>query len=120
MPFTKECNERRGLIDMRARKRQPAHPGRILRNHHLDPLSMKIAELANVLGVSRKTVSKLANERGSITPDMALRLSRAFSTSPDLWMNLQKNYDLWHVSNHSDDWKRVQPIKLSGHMHPAA
>jgi addiction module HigA family antidote len=90
----KRTVRRRGLTEMRARKRQTAHPGRILRNHHLDPLSMKIAELASVLGVSRKTVSKLANERGSITPDMALRLSRAFGTSPDLWMNLQKNYDL--------------------------
>jgi addiction module HigA family antidote len=48
---------------MRAKKRQPAHPGRIIRSHHLDPLGMKIAELASVLGVSRKTVSKLANER---------------------------------------------------------
>lgn len=81
---------------------------------------MKIAELATVLGVSRKTVSKLANERGSITPDMALRLSRAFGTSPDLWMNLQKNYDLWQASTHSGDWKRVQPIKLSGPMHDRA
>lgn len=120
MPFAGECNERRGLTEMRAKKRQPAHPGRILRNHHLDPLSMKIAELAKVLGVSRKTLSKLANERGSITPDMALRLSRAFGSSPDLWMNLQKNYDLWLVSNQSDDWKRVQPIRLPGHMRPIA
>lgn len=105
---------------MRARKRQPAHPGRILRNHHLDPMSMKIAELANALGVSRKTVSKLANERASIAPDMALRLSRAFDTSPDLWMNLQKNYDLRYASTHSGDWKRVRPIKLVGHMHEGA
>jgi addiction module HigA family antidote len=116
----KRTYKRRGLTEMRARKRQPVHPGRILRNHHLDPLSMKIAELANVLGVSRKTVSKLASEQGSITPDMALRLSRAFGTSPDLWMNLQKNYDLWHASTHSGDWKRVQIRKLSGPMQDSA
>ena len=116
----KRTYKRRGLTEMRARKIQPAHPGRILRNHHLDPLSMKIAELADVLGVSRKTVSKLANERGSITPDMALRLSRVFGASPHLWMNLQKNYDLWYASTHSGDWKRVQPIKLSGHMQDSA
>lgn len=119
MPFERE-RRRKGLTEMRARKRQPAHPGRILRNHHLDPLAMKIAELASVLGVSRKTVSKLANERASITPDMALRLSRAFDTSPDLWMNLQKNYDLWYASTHSGDWKRVRPIKLPGPMHDRA
>lgn len=119
MQFARDRNEKRGFTQMRARKRPPAHPGRILRNHHLDPLSMKVTELAKVLGVSRKTLSKLANERGSITPEMALRLSRAFGTSPDLWMNLQKNYDLWLVSNRSDDWKRVQPIKLTSHMHPS-
>jgi len=98
---------------MRVRKRAPAHPGRIIRNHHLAPLSITITDLANVLGVSRKTLSKIVNERGSVTPDMALRLSRAFDTSPDLWLNLQKTFDLWYASNHLDDWKRVQPIKPS-------
>jgi addiction module HigA family antidote len=73
---------------MRTRKRAPAHPGRIIKNHHLEPLTMKIKDLANVLGVSRKTLSKIVNEHGSITPDMALRLSRAFDTSPDLWLKL--------------------------------
>jgi addiction module HigA family antidote len=96
---------------MRIRKRAPAHPGRIIKNQHLEPLSMTITDLANVLGVSRKTLSKIVNERASITPDMALRLSRAFDTSPDLWLNLQKNYDLWYASNYLDDWKRVQPVK---------
>ena len=97
---------------MRRRKRPPAHPGLILKRHHLEPSSMTITELSNVLGVSRKTVSKIINKRGSITPDMALRLSRAFDTSPDLWLNLQKNYDLWHASNNSDEWKKVQPVKM--------
>ncbi len=96
---------------MRIRKRAPAHHGRIIKNHHLEPLAMKITDLANALGVSRKTLSKILNEHGSITPDMALRLSRAFDTSPDLWMNLQKNFDLWKASNQSNDLKKVQPIK---------
>jgi len=102
---------------MRSRKRAPAHPGRILRNHHLGPLSMTITELAKALGVSRKTVSKIINEHGSITPDMALRLSRALDTSPDLWLNLQKNYDLWYASRSSEDWKSVQPIKTDTRVH---
>ncbi len=101
---------------MRIRKRAPAHPGRIIRNHHLEPLSMTITDLATVLGVSRKTLSKIVNERGAVTPDMALRLSRAFDTSPDLWLNLQKNYDLWYASNHLNDWKKVQPIKHSASL----
>lgn len=63
-----------------------------------------------ILGVSRKTLSKIVNERVSITPDMALRLSRAFDTTADLWMNLQKNYDLWFAENTSKEWQAVKPI----------
>jgi addiction module HigA family antidote len=101
----------KGVPIMRTRKRAPAHPGRIIKNHYLEPLTLKIKDLANVLGVSRKTLSKIVNEHGSITPDMALRLSRAFDTSPDLWLNLQKNFDLWKASNQSSDWKKVKPLK---------
>ncbi len=72
---------------------------------------MTVTELAEVLGVSRKTVSKIVNERGSITSDMALRLSRAFNTTPDLWLNLQKNHDLWHAAHDSKDWQRVRTAK---------
>ena len=66
--------------------------------------------MADGLGVSRKTLSKTINERGAITPDMALRLSRAFDTTPDLWLNLQRNYDLWLAKNASNEWQNVRPI----------
>ncbi len=95
---------------MRAMKRMPTHPGRILKKDYLEPLSITIKDMATVLGVSRKTLSKVINERGTVTPDMALRLSRAFDTSPDLWLSLQKNYDLWHASHNSEAWKSVKPI----------
>jgi addiction module HigA family antidote len=97
---------------MRTRKRVPTHPGRILTSHYLEPLSLTITELARILGVSRKTVSKIVNERGSVTSDMALRLSRAFDTTPELWLNLQRNYDLWHAAHDSKDWQRVQPVEM--------
>ena len=74
------------------------------------PLSLTIKDMASNLGISRKTLSKIINERGSITPDMALRLSRAFGTTPDLWMNLQKNYDLWHAEHSSNSWQLVKPL----------
>ena len=77
------------------KKRQPTHPGGILKRHYIEPLSLTISEIAKDLGVSRKTVSKIVNEKGSITPDMALRLSKAFNTTPELWLNLQTKYDLW-------------------------
>ena len=101
---------------MRTRKRAPTHPGRILASHYLEPLSLTITELARILGVSRKTVSKIVNVRGSVTCDMALRLSRAFDTTPELWLNLQRNYDLWHAVHDSKDWQRVQPVEMPANV----
>lgn len=92
------------------RKRPPTHPGGILKRHYLTPLSLTIAEVAEALGVSRKTLSKIVNERGALTSDMALRLSRAFKTSPELWLNLQQNYDLWHAIHDSRSWKTAHQI----------
>jgi addiction module HigA family antidote len=96
---------------MRKMERKPTHPGVILKDDYLDMLDISVTTMASSLGISRKTLSKILNERGSITPDMALRLSRAFCTTPDLWLNLQKNYDLWQAErNESSDWKHVMPF----------
>lgn len=95
---------------MREMKRQPTHPGAILKEDYLVPLAITITDMAAKLGVSRKTLSKILNENGAITPDMALRLSRAFGTTPDLWLNLQKNYDLWNAQHASNAWKSVRPL----------
>ena len=95
---------------MKRMKRQPTHPGIIIKEDYLNPLSLTITELSSILGVSRKTLSKIINKRGSITPDMALRLSRAFDTSPELWLNLQKNFELWQAEHSSKLWKCVKPI----------
>ncbi len=73
---------------------------------------MTITEMAINLGISRKTLSKNLNERGTVTPDMALRLSRAFDTAPDLWLNLQKNYDLWQAEHRSKEWLRVKSLDM--------
>jgi len=92
--------------------RQPIHPGKIIKEDYLEPLSISITEMAITLGISRKTLSKIINERGAITPDMALRLSRAFDTSSVFWLNLQRNYDLWQAENSSKEWKKVKQIPL--------
>lgn len=97
---------------MRIRKRPPAHPGRILERHYIEPLALSITELAEKLGISRKTLSKIINEHASVTPEMALRLSRAFNTTPELWLNLQQNYDLWHASHEFNEWKAVEAIAV--------
>lgn len=97
---------------MNKMKRKPVHPGKIIQKDYLKPLSITITEMAAILGVSRKTLSKIINEKGAITPDMSLRLARAFDTTPELWMNLQKNYDLWQAEHISKDWQRVKPLSV--------
>jgi len=100
-------------------ERQPTHPGKIIKEDYLEPLSLTISELASNLNVSRKTLSKIINERGAITPDMALRLSRAFDTTPDFWLTLQKNFDLFLAENASNDWQMVKPFSPQLlHPHP--
>src|SRR5438477_597899 len=92
------------------RTRPPTHPGEIILWHHMKPLNLSVTEMAKILKVSRKTLSKIVNKRGSVTPDMALRLSRAFNTSHELWIGLQQDYDLWHAYNDSKAWKSVKPL----------
>lgn len=90
--------------------RQPTHPGEILKYDYLEPLELSITQLAKILGVSRKAISAIINERKSVTPEMALRLGRAFSTTPGLWLNLQKNYDLWQAAQNTSDWQEIEPV----------
>jgi len=98
---------------MENQTRRPAHPGRILKNLYLIPLELSVSKLAENLGVSRKAVSAIINERKAITPEMALRLSRAFPNStPESWLNLQRNYDLWQAAHKTDAWKTVQPVPM--------
>ena len=81
----------------------PPHPGEILRKLCLDPLGLSITKAAKALGVSRNTLSSLLSGQTGITPEMAVRLSIAFDTTPESWMNQQVQYDLWQVQQHSDE-----------------
>ena len=95
---------------MRKRKRCPVHPGRILKNLYLKPLGISNTKLSEILGVSRNAVSNIVNEHKSVTPEMALRLSKAFPNStPESWLSLQKNYDLWQTAHNTNDWEKVKP-----------
>ncbi len=102
------------LVSMNMRQRCPRHPGYILNTLYIKPLSLTISHLASVLSVSRKTVSAIVNERKSITPDMALRLSQAFpNTTPESWLTLQRNFDIWKVSHTTSQWKTIHPISVT-------
>jgi addiction module HigA family antidote len=75
--------------------RNPPHPGEVLRELCLEPLGLTVTEAAKALGVSRKTLSAILNGRAGISPEMAVRLSIAFDTSAESWLNQQIQYDLW-------------------------
>jgi len=94
-------------LDMKA-QRAPAHPGGILKRLYLEPMNLSTVELAKAIGVSRKTVSQLINERSAVTPEMALRFSIAFGTTPQLWLNLQQNYDLWRAQRTAKGLKGIR------------
>lgn len=94
------------------RKRPPTHPGAILKRQYMTPLGLTVTELSERIAVSRKTVSKLVNERAAVSVDLALRLSQAFNTSPEMWLNLQRSVDLWHASRGSSGWRGVRRIAM--------
>ncbi|MCA9952195.1 MAG: HigA family addiction module antidote protein [Anaerolineales bacterium] len=73
----------------------PPHPGEIIKELCLEPLGLTVTRAAEALGVSRKTLSAVLNGRAGISPEMAIRLSIAFETSAESWLNQQVQYDLW-------------------------
>jgi addiction module HigA family antidote len=81
----------------------PPHPGQVLRELCIEPLGLTVTEVAEALGVSRKTLSALLNGRSGISPEMAIRLSKAFDTSAESWLNQQMHYDLWITEQNLGD-----------------
>ena len=88
----------------------PPHPGDVLWELCLKPLALTVTEAAAALGVSRKTLSSILNGRAGISPEMAVRLSLAFGTTAESWMNQQVQYDLWRAERNR---KKLRVAKLS-------
>jgi addiction module HigA family antidote len=88
----------------------PPHPGEVLRQLCLEPLNLTVTDAARSLGVSRKALSSILNGRAGISPEMAVRLSIAFNTSAESWLNQQLQYDLWRAEKHR---KLLHVTKLS-------
>lgn len=83
----------------------PPHPGEVLRELCFEPLGLSVTQAAEALGVSRKTLSAILNCRAGISPEMAIRLSKAFGTSAESWMSQQVQYDLWLAERTMGDVK---------------
>lgn len=91
--------------------RRPTHPGEMLREEYMPELGLSVAALAKHLGVSRQSVNELVRERRSVSTDMALRLARLFGTSPQYWLNMQRNVDIWEsLEIERDTIDAIQPL----------
>jgi len=88
-------------------KRKPTHPGEIIREDIIRPLGSTVTEAAKKLGVTRQTLSALLNCRASLSPDRAIRISKATNTTPESWLFMQAKLDLWNAS-HNDT--KVEPF----------
>ena len=85
-----------------SRMHNPTHPGEVIKELCLDPLKLTVTAVAGGLGVSRRTLSALLNGHAGISPEMAIRLSKVFGRSPESWLQLQLQYDLWQAEQRSD------------------
>jgi len=96
--------------------RPPIHPGEILLEEFMKPYSMTQTEIAQRIGVSRKHISEVVNSRKGISTDMALRLSKLFGTSPELWLNGQIAWDVWHAmrGERAIKLEKIEPVAISG------
>ncbi len=75
----------------------PPHPGGVVRRQCLEPLELSVTEAAKALGVTRQALSDIVNEKAGISVEMAIRLSKAFGSSPETWLGMQTAYDLWQA-----------------------
>ena len=88
--------------------KNPPHPGRIVRQDCVEPLGLTITEAAKALGVTRQALNNLVNGKAGISPEMAVRLSKAFGGSPEMWLRLQVNFDLAQLPQDQIDVKRYR------------
>jgi antitoxin HigA-1 len=88
--------------------KNPPHPGRIIRQDCIEPLGLTITAAAKALGVSRQALNNLVNGKAGVSPEMAVRLSKAFGSSPEMWLRLQVNFDLAQVQQEQIEVSRYR------------
>lgn len=87
----------------------PCHPGEILKHEFLEPLGISAIGLAKVIGVPRTRIERLVKEQTAVTPDTALRLSKALGTTPEFWINMQSNFDM-ALARKTVDVSGIEPL----------
>jgi addiction module HigA family antidote len=92
-------------------KREPSHPGEILKYEFLDEMGINQVKLSKDLNVSFQSVNEVINGKRGISPEMALKLARYFNVSVESWMNLQNKYDLYKVLKNEEKRKKIENIK---------
>jgi antitoxin HigA-1 len=97
--------------------KNPVHPGRIVRHDCLEALGLSVTEGAKVLGVTRQALNNVVNGKSGISPEMAIRLTKAFGSTPETWLGIQIAYDLAAVRKHENKIKvrrqRVEELRAS-------
>ncbi|HUZ73928.1 MAG TPA: HigA family addiction module antitoxin [Stellaceae bacterium] len=97
--------------------KNPPHPGRSIRLDCLEPLGLSVTEAAKALGVTRQALNNVVNGKSGISPEMAIRLSKAFGSSPETWLGMQLDYDLAQARRHEADI-HVGRIRHARPTHP--
>ena len=94
--------------------RRPTHPGEMLREEFMPDFGLSVAQLAAKIGVSRQTVNDLVRERRSLSPSLALRLAQLFGASPQYWLNMQRNVDIWDAFDaERDSIQQIEPLQVA-------
>jgi addiction module HigA family antidote len=105
-----ESRRGRQKINRVMRMKNPPHPGRVVRQECIEPLNLTITEAAKRLGVTRQALNNLVNEKAGISPEMAIRLSKAFGSSPEVWLGMQMEYDLAQIEK---DAERIKVKRIA-------
>ena len=97
---------------MLPKNRQPTHPGEIIRYEYLDELNMTQQQLADSIGITRVRINEIILGKRSITPDTAFRLAKFFNTTPEFWIGLQTNFDMWNtLQKRKKEYETIKPLK---------
>ena len=102
------------ISNTRPLERRPIHPGEVLREDFLPEYGLSVTALAEAAGVSRQSMNELLRERRALTPEMALRLGKLFGNSPEFWLNLQRNVDLWDAARGlKREMAHIHPLQVA-------